>query len=90
MAIYKFSESFQVDFEVEADTEAKAQQMYSNLFDKNIKLGFDKWKDVEKKILVGKFEVRTIESEVEEEWTEQHVENLKAKKVAGLFSMARD
>jgi hypothetical protein len=67
MPKYKFSESFQVDFEVEADTEAKAYQMYSNLFDKNIKLGFDKWKDVEKKILVGQFEVRTIESEGEEE-----------------------
>jgi hypothetical protein len=66
MPKYKFSESFQVDFEVEADTEAKAYQMYSNLFDKNIKLGFDKWKDVEKKILVGQFEVRTIESEEEE------------------------
>jgi hypothetical protein len=67
MPKYKFSESFQVDFEVEADTEAKAYQMYSNLFDKNIKLGYDKWKDVKKKILVGQFEVRTIESEGEEE-----------------------
>jgi hypothetical protein len=45
---------------------------------------------VEKKILVGQFEVRTIESEGEEEWTGQHAENLKAKKMAELFSMAKD
>jgi|TARA_R100000008_G_scaffold37899_1_gene21590 hypothetical protein len=60
---YKFEETFKVEFEIESESEAKARRSYSELFDKNIQLGFDKWKDTELKILVGKFNLQVIEEE---------------------------
>ena len=61
---YKFVESLKVVFEIESETEARAKKAYSELFDKNIQLGFDKWKDTDLKILVGKFH---LEAKKEEE-----------------------
>jgi len=63
MQTYKYKEEFTVTFEIEADTKAKADRAYSQLFDKNIQLGFDKWKDVDKKILVGTFHVSVLSTE---------------------------
>ena len=64
---YKYKEEFTVTFEIEADTKAKADKAYSDLFDKNIQLGYDKWKDVDKKIKVGSFHVSVSSGEGEEE-----------------------
>ena len=61
---YKYKEEFTVTFEIEADTKAKADKEYSQLFDKNIQLGYDKWKDTEIKILIGTFLVSVESSEV--------------------------
>jgi len=61
---YKYKEEFTVTFEIEADTKAKADKAYSQLFDKNIQLGYDKWKDTEIKILIGTFLVSVESSEV--------------------------
>ena len=60
---YKFKENFKVVFEIESESEAKARRSYSELFDKNIQLGFDKWKDTDLKILVGKFHLEVTEEE---------------------------
>ena len=40
----------------------KAKDMYGKMFDKNIQLGYDTWKNVaDKNIAGGKFHVRTID-----------------------------
>ena len=57
---YTFKENFTVEFTIEAESYDKAYKAYSQMFDKNIQLGYDKWRDVENKnILVGQFEVKT-------------------------------
>ena len=67
---YTFKENFTVEFTIEADSYDKAYKAYSQMFDKNIQLGYDKWRDVENKnILVGQFEVKTESIHGEEEWT---------------------
>ena len=43
---FKFSEVFTVEFYVEAENYQKAKQVYDKMFDKNIQLGYDTWKNV--------------------------------------------
>jgi len=65
---FRFTELFTVEFYVEAENYQKAKDIYGKMFDKNIQLGYDKWRDVENKnILVGQFEVTTESLEGEEE-----------------------
>lgn len=79
---YRFKETFQVEFVVEAATYEKAKDMYSKLFDKNIQLGYDTWKDragrtiEDKNFIGGKFHVSTKGQEsditlIEEIWGEE-------------------
>ena len=57
---FRFTESFTVEFYVEAENYQKAKDMYGKMFDKNIQLGYDTWKNVsDKDITGGKFHVRT-------------------------------
>ena len=57
---YTFKENFTVEFTIEADSYDKAYKAYSQMFDKNIQLGYDTWKNVsDKDITGGKFHVRT-------------------------------
>ena len=65
---YTFKENFTVEFTIEAESYDKAYKAYSKMFDKNIELGYDKWREVENKnILVGQFEGTTESLEGEEE-----------------------
>ena len=41
---FRFTESFSVEFFVEAENYQKAYSVYSKMFDKNIQLGYDTWK----------------------------------------------
>jgi hypothetical protein len=79
---YKFEETFQVEFVVEATTYEKAKDIYSKLFDKNIQLGYDTWKDrtgrtiEDKSFIGGKFHVSVKGQEsdttlIEEIWGEE-------------------
>jgi hypothetical protein len=79
---YRFKETFQVEFVVEATTYEKAKDMYNKLFDKNIQLGYDTWKDragrtiEDKNFIGGKFYVSVKGQEtdttlVEEIWGEE-------------------
>ena len=57
---FRFTELFSVEFYVEAENYQKAKDMYGKMFDKNIQLGYDTWKNVsDKDITGGKFYVRT-------------------------------
>lgn len=59
---FKFSELFSVEFYVEAENYQKAKQVYDKMFDKNIQLGYDTWKNVaDKNIAGGKFHVKTYD-----------------------------
>lgn len=59
---FKFSESFSVEFYVEAENYQKAYSVYSKMFDKNIQLGYDTWKNVsDKNIKGGKFHVKSYD-----------------------------
>lgn len=63
---FLFSETFVVDFTVEAKDYAKAKDIYNKMFDKNISLGYDTWKDLaNKNIKGGKFHVQTKEQGIE-------------------------
>lgn len=79
---YKFKETFQVEFVVEATTYEKAKDIYNKLFDKNIQLGYDTWKDrtgktiEDKSFIGGKFHVSVKGQEsdttlIEEIWGEE-------------------
>ena len=60
---FRFTESFKVEFFVEAENYQKAKDMYGKMFDKNIQLGYDTWKNVvDKNIAGGKFHVKTMEN----------------------------
>ena len=59
---YKFTETFSVEFVVEASDYTKAKRVYDKMFDKNIQLGYDTWKVADKDIQGGKFHVSNIES----------------------------
>jgi len=60
---FKFSESFSVEFYVEAENYQKAYSVYSKMFDKNIQLGYDTWKNLaDKNIVGGKFHVKTYDN----------------------------
>ena len=57
---FRFTESFKVEFFVEAENYQKAKDMYGKMFDKNIQLGYDTWKNIaDKNIAGGKFHVKT-------------------------------
>ena len=57
---FRVTELFTVDFFIEAKDYTKAKQVYDKMFDKNIQLGYDTWKDItDKNIKGGKFHVRT-------------------------------
>ena len=59
---FRITELFTVEFFVEAEDYQKAKDMYGKMFDKNIQLGYDTWKNVaDKNIAGGKFHVRTID-----------------------------
>ena len=63
---FKFSETFVVDFTVKAKDYKKAKSIYDKMFDKNISLGYDTWKELEtKEIKGGKFHVQTKEQDIE-------------------------
>ena len=60
---FRFTESFEVEFYVEAENYQKAKQVYDKMFDKNIQLGYDTWKNVaDKNINGGKFHVKTYDN----------------------------
>jgi len=42
---FRFKETFTVEFVIEAASYQKAKRAYDKLFDKNITLGYDTWKD---------------------------------------------
>jgi len=60
---FKFTETFNVEFYIEAINYQKAKQVYDKMFDKNIQLGYDTWKNVaDKNINGGKFHVKTYDN----------------------------
>ena len=60
---FRFTESFSVEFYVEAENYQKAKSMYDKMFDKNIQLGYDTWKNLaDKDITGGKFHVKTYDN----------------------------
>lgn len=59
---FRISEVFEVDFYIEAENYDKAKDIYNKMFDKNIQLGYDTWKNVSNKnIKGGKFHVKTYD-----------------------------
>ena len=57
---FRITELITVEFFVEAKDYAKAKDVYNKMFDKNIQIGYDTWKDLSNKdIKGGKFHVRT-------------------------------
>jgi len=57
---FRITELITVEFFVEAENYQKAKDIYNKMFDKNIQLGYDTWKNVtDKNINGGKFHVRT-------------------------------
>ena len=60
---FRISEEFTVDFYIEATDYNKAKDIYNKMFDKNIQLGYDTWKNVsDKNINGGKFHVKTYDN----------------------------
>ena len=59
---FRITETFTVDFYIEAKDYAKAKDIYNKMFDKNIQLGYDTWKIENKDILGGKFHVKTYDN----------------------------
>lgn len=59
---FKFTETFNVEFYIEAINYQKAKQVYDKMFDKNIQLGYDTWKVADKDIAGGKFHVETYDN----------------------------
>lgn len=56
---YRIRETFYVDFYVEATDYVQAKRTFNVMFDKNIQLGYDTWKDLSNKnIRGGKFLVQ--------------------------------
>tara|TARA_R100000231_G_C5186010_1_gene122732 strand:- start:160 stop:444 length:285 start_codon:yes stop_codon:yes gene_type:complete len=69
---FRFSESFTVEFFVEAEDYQKAYSVYSKMFDKNIQLGYDTWKNLaDKNIVGGKFHVKTMDKGEEATFIEE-------------------
>ena len=50
---FRFSEHFSIEFYVEAEDYQKAKSMYDKMFDKNIQLGYDTWKNLADKDITG-------------------------------------
>jgi hypothetical protein len=62
---YRIKETFNVDFYIEAPSYAVAKDKYNKMFDKNIQLGYDTWKELaDKHIRNGKFYVQAQDNEV--------------------------
>lgn len=63
---FKISETFVVDFVIEAKDYRTAKSVYDKMFDENIKLGYANWKNILKQdIKGGKFFVKTKDQDVE-------------------------
>lgn len=77
---YRIRETFYVDFYVEATDYVQAKRTFNVMFDKNIQLGYDTWKDLSNKnIRGGKFLVQvqkddTTTTVIDELWGVQQEE----------------
>ena len=63
LEMFKFEEEFKVSFFIGTTDYKKAKKIYDQMFDRNIKLGYDNWKVEDIEMVGGKFLVQTINSE---------------------------
>lgn len=63
LEMFKFEEEFKVSFFIGTTDYNKAKKIYDQMFDRNIKLGYDNWKVEDIDMVGGKFLVQTIDSE---------------------------
>ena len=63
LEMFKFEEEFKVSFFIGTTDYNKAKKIYDQMFDRNIKLGYDNWKVEDIEMVCGKFLVQTINSE---------------------------
>lgn len=63
LEMFKFEEEFKVSFFIGTTDYNKAKKIYDQMFDRNIKLGYDNWKVEDIEMVGGKFLVQTIDSE---------------------------
>lgn len=63
LEMFKFEEEFKVSFFIGTTDYNKAKKIYDQMFDRNIKLGYDNWKVEDIEMVGGKFLVQTINSE---------------------------
>ena len=63
LEMFKFEEEFKVSFFIGTTDYNKAKKIYDQMFDRNIKLGYDTWKVEDIEMVGGKFLVQTINSE---------------------------
>ena len=59
----EIEEEFKVLFFIGTTDYNKAKKIYDQMFDRNIKLGYDNWKVEDIEMVGGKFLVQTINSE---------------------------
>tara|TARA_R100000231_G_scaffold57845_2_gene47808 strand:+ start:41 stop:304 length:264 start_codon:yes stop_codon:yes gene_type:complete len=62
LELFKFEEQFTVSFFIGTTDYNKAKKIYDQMFDRNIKLGYDNWKVEDIDMVGGKFLVQTIDS----------------------------
>ena len=63
LEMFKFEEEFKVSFFIGTTDYNKAKKIYDQMFDRNIKLGYDNWKVEDIEMVGGKFLVQTIDNE---------------------------
>ena len=63
LEMFKLEEEFKVSFFIGTTDYNKAKKIYDQMFDRNIKLGYDNWKVEDIEMVGGKFLVQTIDSE---------------------------